>query len=69
VFWLLHLVLLLLWVDKMITASTYYSVYCKATGLITAKGSKKAMMRIIKANPGVYQLAITSRPIGAVFGE
>jgi hypothetical protein len=53
----------------MITASTYYSVYCKATGLITAKGSKKAMMRIIKANPGVYQLAITSRPIGAVFGE
>ena len=52
----------------MITASTYYSVYCKATGLITAKGSKKAMVRIIKANPGVYQLAITSRPIGAVFG-
>jgi len=53
----------------MITASTYYSVYYKATGLITAKGSKKAMLRIIKANPGVYQLAITSRPIGAVFGE
>jgi hypothetical protein len=50
-------------------ASTYYSVYCKATGLITAKGSKKTMLRIIKANPGVYQLAITSRPIGAVFGE
>jgi hypothetical protein len=52
----------------MIPASTYYSVYCKATGLITAKGSKKAMLRIIKANPGVYQLALTSRPIGAVFG-
>jgi hypothetical protein len=50
-------------------ASTYYSVYCKATGLITAKGNKKEMVRIIKANPGVYQLAITSRPIGAVFGE
>ena len=52
-FWLLLLVLLLLWVDKMITASTYYSVYCKATGLITAKGSKKAMLRIIKANPEI----------------
>ena len=54
--------------DKMIPKSTYYSIVCKATGLVTEKGSKKAMLRIIKANRGVYTLAITSRPIGAVFG-
>ena len=54
--------------DKMIPKSTYYSIVCKATGLVTAKGSKKAMMKIIKANRGVYTLALTSRPVGAVFG-
>ena len=52
----------------MIKPSTYYSIVCKATGLVTEKGSKKAMMRIIKASPGVYFLALTSRPIGAIFG-
>ena len=51
----------------MIPKSTYYSIVCKATGLVTAKGSKKAMLRIIKANRGVYTLAITSRPVGAVY--
>ena len=55
--------------DKMIPKSTYYSIVCKATGLVTEKGSKKAMLRIIKANRGVYTLALTSRPIGAVFKE
>jgi len=53
----------------MIPKSDYYSIVCNSTGLITAKGSKKAMMRIIKANRGVYTLALTSRPIGAVFKE
>ena len=53
---------------KMIPKSEYYSIVCKATGLVTEKGSKKAMMRIIKASPGVYFLALTSRPIGAIFG-
>ena len=53
----------------MIKPSNYYAIVEKATNLVAAKGSKKAMLRIIKANPGVYQLAITSRPIGAVFGE
>ena len=52
----------------MIPKSDYYSIVCKATGLVTAKGSKKAMLRIIKANRGVYTLAITSRPVGAIFG-
>ena len=52
----------------MIKPSTYYSIVCKATGLVTEKGSKKAMLRIIKANRGVYFLALTSRPIGAIFG-
>ena len=53
---------------QMIAPSNYYSIYCKVTGLITAKGSKKAMLRIIKKNRGVYQLAITSRPVGSIFG-
>jgi hypothetical protein len=53
--------------DKMISKSTYYSIVCKATGLVTEKGSKKAMLRIIKANRGVYFLALTSRPIGSIF--
>ena len=52
----------------MIPKSDYYSIVCKVTGLVTAKGSKKAMLRIIKANRGVYFLALTSRPIGAIFG-
>ena len=52
--------------DKMIPKSTYYSIVCKATGLVTEKGSKKAMMKIMKANPGVYNLALTSRPIGSI---
>ena len=51
----------------MIKPSTYYSLVCKATGLITEKGSKKAMLRIVKANRGVYFLALTSRPIGAIY--
>lgn len=51
----------------MIPKSEYYSIVCKATGLITAKGSKKAMLRIIKANRGTYTLVLTSRPIGAIF--
>jgi hypothetical protein len=52
----------------MIKPSTYYSIVCKATGLVTEKGSKKALMKIMKASPGVYFLALTSRPIGAIFG-
>ena len=52
----------------MIPKSDYYSIVCKATGLVTAKGSKKALMKIMKASPGVYFLALTSRPIGAIFG-
>jgi len=53
----------------MIKPSNYYSVVEKATNLVAAKGSKKAMLRIIKANRGVYQLAITSRPVGAKFAK
>ena len=53
--------------NKMIPKSDYYSIVCKATGLVTEKGSKKAMLRIIKANRGVYFLALTSRPVGAIF--
>ena len=52
----------------MIKPSTYYSIVCKATGLVTEKGSKKALMKIMKASPGVYFLALTSRPIGAGAG-
>lgn len=51
----------------MIKSSTYYSIVCKATGLITEKGSKKAMLKVMKTSPGVYFLALTSRPIGAIF--
>jgi len=53
----------------MIKSSTYYSIVCKATGLITEKGSKKAMLKVMKANPGVYFLALTSRPIGAILNN
>lgn len=52
----------------MIPKSTYYSIVCKATGLVTEKGSKKALLKIMKSSPGVYFLALTSRPIGAIFG-
>ena len=55
--------------SKMIKPSNYYAVVEKATNLVAAKGSKKAMLRIIKANRGVYTLAITSRPVGAKFAE
>ena len=34
---------------------------------VMVEGSKKAMLRIIKANRGVYFLALTSRPIGSIF--
>ena len=51
----------------MIKPSTYYSIVCKATGLVTEKGSKKAMLKIIKENRGVYTLVLTSRPIGSIF--
>ena len=47
--------------------STYYSLVCKVTGLISFKGSKKALMLKMKDAPGVYFLAITSRPVGAVW--
>ena len=52
----------------MIKPSTYYSIVCKATGLVTEKGSKTALLKIMKSSPGVYFLALTSRPIGAIFG-
>jgi hypothetical protein len=51
----------------MIKPSNYYAIVEKATNLVAAKGTKKAMLQIIKANRGVYQLAITSRPVGAKF--
>lgn len=47
--------------------STYYSLVCTVTGLISFKGSKAALMRKMKSAPGVYFLAITSRPVGAIF--
>jgi len=47
--------------------STYYSLVCKVTGLISFKGSKKVMLRKMKSAPGVYFIAITSRPVGAIF--
>lgn len=53
----------------MIKPSNYYAIVEKATNLVAARGSKKAMLRIIKANRGVYTLAITSRPVGAKFAE
>jgi len=47
--------------------STYYSLVCKITGLISFKGSKKALLRKMKDAPDVYFLAITSRPVGALW--
>lgn len=47
--------------------STYYSLVCTVTGLISFKGSKKALLRKMKTAPGVYFIAITSRPVGAVW--
>ena len=51
----------------MIKSSTYYSIVCKATGLVTEKGSKKALLRIMKTSTNIYFLALTSRPIGSIF--
>lgn len=51
----------------MITSSNYYSIVNKETRIIVAKGSKKALMKLLKANRGVYSLAITSRPVGEKF--
>lgn len=51
----------------MITASNYYSIYDVKTRIIIAKGSKKNLLKIIKANRGSYSLCITSTVVGDVF--
>ncbi len=51
----------------MIKPSEYYSLVAKDSNVIIAKGSKKNLLKIIKANRGSYSLCITSTVVGDVF--
>ena len=48
----------------MIPKCTMYALVRKATGLIEFKGSKKAMVKRLKASPGQYFLGFTTKPLG-----
>lgn len=51
----------------MINASNYYSLVNKETNIIVTKGSKRNLLKILKANRGCFYLALTSRQIGECF--
>ena len=52
----------------MIAKSDYYSLIDK-NNVVVMKGTKAKLMKVLKANRGVYSLALTSKKVGEVFGS
>lgn len=51
----------------MIKPSEYYSLVAKDSNVIIMKGSKKKILKVIKANRGMYYIGLTSTPVGELF--